>query len=258
MGCIMKVISIANQKGGVAKSTTSLALAATLGSKKKRVLLIDMDTQGNSTYASGVDNPEKSITDILSQNCEIKEAIIHCKYYDILPADEYLANVEMAADVEPTLLLKTTIMHLQGEYDYVVIDNPPALGRLSYNSLTASNYVVIPCEPSIYARTGLAALHKTIQNVQERHNKNLKVLGILLVKYNNRTVLNRDIREMIEEFALEQMHTSVFDTSIRESVIVREAQTVREPLIDYGRKSKPNQDYMAFTEKLLQMMGGEA
>lgn len=252
----MKVISIANQKGGVGKSTTAQALASILGSKQKKVLLIDMDSQCNVTYASGIDNSEKSITDVLSQNCEIKEVIISCKYYDILPADEYLTNVEMAAEVEPTLLLKTTISQLQAGYDYIIIDTPPALGRLSYNSLTASNYVVIPCEPSIYARTGLAALYKTIQNIQERYNKDLKVLGILLIKYNNRTVLNRDIKEMIEEFA-EQMNTKVFDTSIRESVIVREAQTVRQPLIDYGRKSKPNQDYIVFTEELLQMLGGK-
>lgn len=252
----MKTISIANQKGGVGKSTTAQALASTLGFKGKKVLLIDMDSQCNVTYASGINNPEKSITDILSQDCKIEKVIISCKYYDVLPADEYLANVEMTADVEPTLLLKTTIVPLQTSYDYVIIDTPPALGRLSYNSLTASDYIVIPCEPSIYARTGLAALYKTIQNVQERYNKSLKVLGILLIKYNNRTVLNRDIREMIEEYA-KQMNTKIFDTSIRESVIVREAQTVRQPLIDYGKKSKPNQDYIEFTEELLQMVGGD-
>ncbi len=252
----MKVISIANQKGGVGKSTTAQALASTLGFQHKKVLLIDMDSQCNVTYASGIDNPEKSITDILSQTYQIKETIVPCKYYDLLPADEYLTNVEMAAEVAPTLLLKTTINPLQGNYDYVIIDTPPALGRLSYNSLTASDSVIIPCEPSIYARTGLAALHKTIQNIQERYNKALKVLGILLIKYNNRTVLNRDIKEMIEEFA-EQMNTKIFDTSIRESVVVREAQTVRQPLIDYGRKSKPNQDYMEFTKELLQMIGGK-
>lgn len=252
----MEVISIANQKGGVGKSTTAQALASTLGFKGKKVLLIDMDSQCNVTYASGIDSPERSITDILSQNCEIKKAILPCKYYDLLPADEYLTNVEMAAEVEPTLLLKTTITYLQKQFDYIIIDSPPSLGRLSYNSIVASNYVIIPCEPSIYARTGLAALYKTIQNVQQHYDKELKVLGILLIKYNNRTVLNRDIKEMIEEFA-EQMNTIVFNASIRESVVVREAQTVRQPLIDYDRKSKPNQDYMAFTEELLQMMGGE-
>lgn len=252
----MEVISIANQKGGVGKSTTAQALASTLGFKGKKVLLIDMDSQCNVTYASGIDNPERSITDILSQNCEIHEAIIHCKYYDLLSADEYLTNVEMAADIEPILLLKTTIKCLHGSYDYVVIDTPPALGRLSYNGLVGSDYVVIPCEPSIYARTGLAALYKTIQNIQQHYNKDLKVLGILLIKYNNRTVLNRDIKEMIEEFA-EQMNTIVFNVSIRESVVVREAQTVRKPLIDYAKNSKPNIDYKAFTTEVLKMIGGK-
>lgn len=180
------VISVALQKGGVGKSTTSLALASTLGFKKKKVLLIDMDSQANTTYSSGVE--------------------------------------------------------------------PPALGNLSYNSLVASNYVIIPTEPRPFALQGLSALNRTIQNVQNRHNSTLKVLGILLIKYSNRTVLNRDIKDMIAEYA-EQMHTTLFDTTIREGVAVAEAQTTREPLIDYAKNSKPNIDYKAFTTELLKRIG---
>lgn len=247
------VISVALQKGGVGKSTTSQALASTLGFKHKKVLLIDMDSQGNVTYSSGVDSPQWTIFDVLGEDCRPDEALIHCKYYDLLSADSRLTNVEMTEDVEPTLL-KSVIEPLQTEYDFIIIDTPPALGNLSINSLVASNYVVIPTEPRPFALQGLGALHSTIESVRKSINPTLKVLGILLIKYSNRTVLNRDIKDMIEDYA-KQMNTVVFDTSIREGIAIPEAQTVREPLIDYAKSSKPNIDYKAFTTELLQKIG---
>lgn len=245
-------ISVALQKGGVGKSTTAQALASTLGFKKKKVLLIDMDSQGNVTYASGIDTPDKSVTDVLSGDYTVPEAIIHCKYYDLLAADTYLTNVEMS-EVEPTLLINA-LESAQNSYDFIIIDTPPALGNLSYNSLVASDYVIIPTEPRPFALQGLGALHNTIQNVQRTHNSRLKVLGILLIKFNTRTVLNRDIQSMIEDYA-KQMNTIVFKATIREGVAVAEAQTVREPLIDYAKSSKPNIDYKAFTTEILKMIG---
>lgn len=247
------VISVALQKGGVGKSTTSQALASTLGFRKKKVLLIDMDSQANVTYSSNVDKPQKTITDVLGEDCKADEAIIHCKYYDLLAADSYLTNVEMAEGVESTLL-KNAIEPIKNRYDYVIIDTPPALGNLSFNSLVASDYVVIPTEPRPFALQGLGALHNTIESVQKRLNPSLRVLGILLIKYSNRTVLNRDIKDMIEDYA-KQMNTVVFDTTVREGIAVAEAQTVREPLIDYAKSSKPNIDYKAFTTELLHKIG---
>ena len=247
-----KVISIALQKGGVGKSTTAQALASTLGFRKYKVLLIDMDSQANTTYSSGIDNPQKTITDVLGEDCKPNEAIINCKYYDLLAADDYLTNVELA-EVEPTLL-KKVISPVMNDYDFIIIDTPPALGNLSFNSLVASDYVVIPAEPRPYCLQGIGKLYDTIQNVQKGHNSSLKVLGILLIKYSNRTVLNRDIKDMIEDYA-EQMQTCVFETTIREGIAVAEAQTVREPLIDYAKKSKPNIDYKAFTTELLKKIG---
>lgn len=246
------VISIALQKGGVGKSTTAQALASTLGFKHKKTLLIDMDSQGNVTYSSGVDTPEKTITDVLGGDCRPDEALIHCKYYDLLAADQYLTNVEMA-EVEATLL-KDSIKPLQDKYDFIIIDTPPALGNLSVNSLVASDYVIIPSEPRPFALQGLGALNNTIQTVQNGLNSKLKVLGILLIKYSNRTVLNRDIKDMIDDYA-KQMGTVLFDTSIREGIAVAEAQTVREPLIDYAKSSKPNIDYKAFATEVLKKIG---
>lgn len=246
-------ISIALQKGGVGKSTTAQALASTLGFKRKKVLLIDMDSQGNVTYSSGADESQHTIFNVLSEDCGADEALVHCKYYDLLAADSYLTNIEMSEDVEPTIL-KNAIKPIKNNYDLIIVDTPPALGNLSFNSLVASDYVVIPAEPRPFALQGLGKLHDTIVSVRNSLNPSLKVLGILLIKYNNRTVLNRDIKTMIEDFS-KQMDTTVFNTSIREGIAVPEAQTVRKPLIDYAQSSKPNIDYKAFTSELLKKIG---
>lgn len=159
----------------------------------------------------------------------------------------------MTEGVETTLL-KNALEPIKDNYDFIIIDTPPALGNLSFNSLVASNYVIIPVEPRPYALQGLSALHNTIKTVKISQNTNLSVLGILLIKYSNRTILNRDIKNMIEDYAAE-MDTIVFNTSIREGIVVPEAQTVRQPLIDYAKNSKPNIDYKAFTTELLQKIG---
>lgn len=247
-------ISIALQKGGVGKTTTALALASTLGFKKKKVLLIDMDGQRDSTYASGIDTLEKSITDVLGETCAVPDAVIKCKYYDLLGADEFLPNVELSNNVESTLL-KTVLKPYKNLYDYIIIDTPPALGNLSYMSIVASDYVVIPTEPRPFALKGLGTLNNTIQSIKESLNPDLKVLGILLIKYHNRTILNRDIKDMIEDTARD-MNTSVFNATIRDGIAVPEAETMRVPLIDYAKSSKPNIDYKAFTTELLKKVEG--
>ncbi len=247
------IISIALQKGGVGKSTTAQALASTLGFRHKKVLLVDMDSQGNTTYSSGEDNPEYTIFNVLGEDCRADEALIHCKYYDLLAADAYLTNIEMSEDVEATVL-KDALEPIKDDYDFIIIDTPPALGNLSFNSLVASDYVVIPTDPRPFALQGLGKLNETIKSIKNNLNPSIEVIGILLIKYHNRTILNRDIKKMAEDYA-KQIGTIVFDTGIREGIAVAEAQTVQEPLIDYAKKSKPNMDYEAFTTELLHRIG---
>ena len=246
-------IAITLQKGGTGKTATAQALASTLGFKHKKVLLIDLDSQCDVTYFSGIDTPQYTIYDVLGDGCRPDEALIHCKYYDLLPATPDLTKVEMSEEIEPTLL-KDSIKGLKNNYDFVFLDTPPQLGNLSFNALVASDYVVIPSEPRPAALRGIQRLNNTIIAIQNRLNPSLKVIGILLIKYSNRTVLNRDLKAMIEDYA-KQMNTTVFTTTIREGVAVAEAQTVRKPLIDYAKSSKPNIDYKGFTSELLQKIG---
>lgn len=245
-------ISVALQKGGVGKTTTAQTLASILGSKNNRVLLVDMDSQCNSSFFSGVEEPEFTIIDLLANDCKIDEATISCDYYDFLSGDERLANIEKLDEVDINLL-KDTLSVVQDNYDYIIIDTPPALGNLLECSLMASNYVIISTDPRPFAVRGLDALKRTIEAVQAS-NKALKVLGILLVRYNERTVLNRQLKEILDDRA-SQMNTTVFTTFIRECIAVPEAQAMCMSLIDYAPKSNPFIDYKSFTEEVIERIG---
>ncbi len=248
-----KVISVALQKGGVGKTSTALAIAGILGVNHK-VLLIDMDSQANSTYASGVNGMEHTITDILAEECPAEKAVIKCKRYDLLAADGYLTNVEMAA-VQPTIL-RDAIKNIRRKYDYIIIDTPPALGNLSINALTASDYVLIPTETRPLAFTGLTAMLDTIHQVKDRFNPKLKILGILLVRYNDRTNLNKNFKDMLEDFCQRNV-IFLFMAPVHDSVVVPESQAMQQPLIDYAPHSKPCEDYIKITEEIIKLVGGK-
>ena len=245
-------IAVALQKGGVGKSTTAETIAAILGSRGKHVLLVDLDSQMNVTFISGIE-PEKTITDVFTGDADLKEAIYQCKRYDLLAADEYLANLEKIEEVEPTLL-EDVLAAVQNDYDYILIDTPPALGNLLKNSLVASDYVLIPTDARPLSIKGLDALEPTLKAVKgvSRH---FSVLGVVLIKYSERTVLNRQIRDLLKE-RVQMMDTILFDTKIREGVAVPEAQAMQTSLIDYAPKSKPCMDYDLLVDEILQRIEG--
>ena len=243
-------ISFTLQKGGVGKSTTAETVAAILGSRGKKVLLVDMDSQSNVTFVSGAE-VVKTISDVITGEADLKDAIYHCNRYDLLAADGYLANFEVIEEVEPTLL-KNVLAAVQDDYDFIMIDTPPALGNLLKNSLVASDYVIIPIDARPFSVNGLDDLEPTLNAVKAVSNR-FKILGVVLVKYSDRTVLNRQIKGLLTE-RVKSMNTVLFDAKIRESVVVAEAQAMQTSLIDYAPKSKVCMDYQLLTDEILQMV----
>ena len=215
----------------------------------KKVLIVDLDSQANSTEGSGVE-PSNTIYDVFAETCSIKESITQLNLYDLVCADERLAILEQmeSSEIDPNLL-KDKLAEVKKEYDFIIIDTPPALGNLLQLSLVASDYVIVPCEPRPFALNRIDSFYETIKAT----NKKLKVLGLLLVKYNDRATLNKQIRIALETKA-RLMNTQTFKTYIRDGIAVGESQTVQQPLIEYAPKSKPSIDYMDFTEEVLQRL----
>ena len=241
------IISVALQKGGVGKSTTAQNLSAYLGSMGKKVLLIDLDAQCNTTFSSGAEPKEQTASDFLGGQCSPEDAIVSCSHYDIIPADAYLSNVE-SAEVDKGLL-KHRLSPCIGKYDFILIDTPPALGNLLKNALFASDYVIIPMDAKPYAIQGLDTFTETMKEV----NPDLRILGIVLVRFNDRSIINRDMRNSIKQYA-KGMNTLTFNTYIREGVAVPESQAMQKDLIDYAPKSNPASDYERLAGEFLKRM----
>lgn len=240
-------ISIALQKGGVGKSTTAQNLSAYLGSMGKKVLLIDLDSQCNTTFSSGSEPKEQTASDFLGGQCSPEDAIVSCSHYDIIPADAYLSNVE-SAEVDKGLL-KHRLSPCVGKYDFIFIDTPPALGNLLKNALYASDCVIVPMDAKPYAIQGLDTFTETMKEV----NPDLRILGIVLVRFNDRSIINRDMRNSIKQYA-KGINTLMFNTYIREGVAVPESQAIRKDLIDYAPKSNPASDYERLAGEFLKRM----
>ncbi len=249
----MKVFVVANQKGGIGKTTTATNLAGIL-SKRAKTLLIDADPQGNSTstYQAQIKDVA-TLYDVMidSDKLPIDEAIQHMENGDIVASDPLLSKAEkmLDGDVEGFYRLKDALDELDG-YEYVVIDTAPSLNVIMYNCLIAADEVIIPLTADAYARQGISQLNDTIMAVKRRQNPSLKVAGLLLVKYAGRSNLERTTREEISEQA-KQMGTKLFDTAIRECVKTKEAQEKKKLLIDYAPKCNTMIDYMEFVEELL-------
>ncbi|MBO5488747.1 MAG: ParA family protein [Eubacterium sp.] len=243
---------VANQKGGIGKSTTATTLAGILGQKGK-TLLIDADPQGNttSTYEAVIED-QATLYDVMvdSDKLPLEDAIQHMENGDIVASDPLLSKAEkmLDGDVEGLYRLKDAIDELDG-YEYIVIDTAPSLNVILYNCLIAADQVIIPVTADAYSMQGLNQLYDTIKAVQRRQNPKLKVAGLLLVKYAGRSNLERQVAEKLQEQAT-QMGTKLFDAKIRECVKTKEAQEKKKILIDYAPKCTTALDYMAFVDEL--------
>lgn len=249
----MIVYVVANQKGGIGKTTTATNLAGILG-KRAKTLLIDADPQGNSTSTYGAQIEDvATLYDVMidSEKLPIDEAIQSTPNGDIVASDPLLSKAEkmLDGDVEGFYRLKDALDMLDG-YEYIVIDTAPSLNVILYNCLIAADSVIIPVTADAYAMQGIDQLSETIMAVKRRQNRNLSIAGLLLVKYAGRSNLEKNFRDEIAEGA-KKMGTKLFDTVIRECVKTKEAQEKKKLLIDYAPNSNTCLDYIAFTEELL-------
>ncbi len=250
----MKVIVIANQKGGIGKTTTATALASILAEKGFKSLLIDADQQGNSTdtYKAQVEGAATLYDVLLEENrISLKAAIQKTENGNIVASDPLLRKADevLNNDVEGLYRLQDALEELEG-YDYVIIDTAPAMNSILHNCLIAADEVVIPVTADRYGLQGLSQLNDTITAIKKRQNENLNVAGLLLVKYNGRTLLGKEVKDSLRDIA-ESMNTKLFETTIRESTKAKEAQAIRKTLIKYAPKSTTAEDYISFVEELL-------
>lgn len=244
------IYAIINQKGGVGKSTTAHAVAAGLSLKGYRVLAVDMDAQMNLSYTYRADTEGATVLSMLLGEATAKDVIQHTEDGDIIPASKALAGADaFISSTGKEYKLREALEPVKKSYDYIILDTPPALGILTINALTACDSIIIPAQADIYSIQGIAQLVETMRPVQKYCNPALRIEGILLTRYSNRTVLSREVAEMIEQQAA-VLGTKVFHTTIREAVAVKEAQITRNSLYRYAPKAKVTEDYRAFVDEL--------
>lgn len=248
-----KVIVVANQKGGVGKTTTSVNLSAYLGDLKKKVLLIDSDPQGNATSGLGIDKDDVKYTlyDNYVNNVPLKDIIIETKYKNlcICPSNINLAGaeVELVSFEKREFLLKNALNEIKDEYDYIMIDCPPSLGLLTLNSFAAAKSVIIPIQCEYYALEGLGQLTNTISTLKQNINSELEIEGILLTMFDKRTNLSSLVYEEVKKFFPEK----IFKTVIPRNVRLSEAPSFGESILSYDKFSKGAFAYKALAKEII-------
>lgn len=247
-----KVISVTNQKGGVGKTTTSLAITCGLSKKGYKVLALDMDPQANLSFSLGADLDDgPTVYEMLKGDVNPRYAVQRTTTVDLVASNILLSGVELEFTRSGReFLLKKTLYPLRQKYDYIIIDTPPALSILTVNAFAASDYVIIPMLADIFSLQGIAQLSDTIQRLKQHCNPELEIGGILLCRYDPRTVLGRRIRETAEMVA-GQVGTRLYKAKIRSSIAIQEAQTNQVNMFDYAPRSPAVKDYYSFVGELL-------
>lgn len=248
----MKTIAISNQKGGVGKTTTATNLAYGLISRGKNVLLVDCDPQGNSTDTWRAKNTEgfPTLADLLFTNDNPVDCIQHTEVGDILAGDPLLEDAEKhLTGFSGFFKLKRRLEPLLSLYDHIILDTPPNLGILLQNALIAADGVIVPVTCGRYALQGMSRFTDTVEDVRSQPNPNLKVLGLLLVRYDSRTLLAKEVASGLPELTA-KLGTKVFETKIRRTEEVEKAQAARMPLQAFSPTATAAEDYLAFIQEL--------
>ena len=248
------IVAVANQKGGVGKTTTAQALAAGLAEIGYKVLGIHRYPPGNFSPACGAE--KKNVLPgyvVMKRGSDVREAIQHTKGgYDVVPANIMLAGAEQElSQTGKEHRLKEAVAPVAGEYDFIVIDTPPSLGVLTVNAFTCATDILIPTTAGIFATAGISQLNETVTSVQKYCNPGVKIRGILFTKFNPRANISRQIKELAEQLS-EYISAPIYKTYIRSAVAVEEAQANRADIFDYAGKSTVADDYRAFIKEFLE------
>lgn len=251
------VIALANQKGGVGKTTTSVNLGACLADAGKKVLLIDLDPQGNTTSGLGIDKKDidESVYDVLINDVDLKKVILHSSHQglDIVPTTIALsgAEVELTNLMARETRLKDAFGDVKDEYDYILIDCPPSLGLLTINAFTACDSILIPVQSEYYALEGLSQLLNTIKLVRKHFNSALKIEGVLLTMYDKRTNLGQQVNAEVKKYFGDQ----VYETIIPRNVRLSEAPSHGQAIVDYDKRSTGAKVYQQLAKEVLARHG---
>lgn len=246
-----KIIGVANQKGGVGKTTTAVNLASALGVLEKRVLLIDADPQANATSGLGVEEVNFSTYNLLEHSVNVLKCILPTSSpnVDIVPShiDLVAAEIELVDKENREYMLREALKPIDDQYDYVIIDCAPSLGLITINALTAADSVIIPIQCEYFALEGLGKLLNTVKNVQKIHNENLDIEGLLLTMYDSRLRLSNQVVEEVNSHFPEM----VFETIISRNVRLSEAPSFGESILSYDAESKGAIQYIQLAEEVL-------
>ena len=251
-----KIIAIANQKGGVGKTTTSVNLAASLGVLEKKVLLIDADPQANASSGLGidVDAVEVGTYQVLEHTAKAQDAIIkaNAPNVDIIPAhiDLVAIEIELVDKDEREYMLKKAVAEVKNDYDYIIIDCAPSLGLLTLNALTAADALIIPIQCEYFALEGLGKLLNTIKSVKKIHNEILDIEGMLLTMFDSRLRLSNQVVEEVQKHFSEM----VFDTIIQRNVRLSEAPSYGESIINYDVSSRGAANYLNLAKEIIKIL----